>query len=305
VRYLLPEDFVYSHEALSRSWGRADAESYTRWLATTHYENFHVVSFLLPKRLHQDFYNVYAFCRWADDLGDEIANKSEALRLLEWWRTLLNAMYEGEAWHPVYVALAGTVRKYGLPRQLFIDLIDAFVQDQTVGRYGDWEELYGYCRRSANPVGRLVLYLCGYRDEERHRLSDFTCTALQLANFWQDVSVDLLKDRVYIPAEVMQRYGYSADDLFAQREDDAFRAVMKDVIGYTRGLFLEGLPLVSTVDRRLSIDLDLFSQGGLRILEKIESINYNVLRQRPAIGKLERVGILLGTIVRGVFRSAA
>jgi squalene synthase HpnC len=305
VGYLLPERFVYDHEALSRSWTLEEAERYTRWLATSHYENFHVVSFLLPKRLHQDFYNVYAFCRWGDDLGDEIPDKAEALRLLEWWRQLLDAMYQGEAWHPVYVALEGTARKYGLPRQLFADLIRAFMQDQTVGRYNTWEELYGYCQGSANPVGRLVLYLCGYSDEERQRLSDFTCTALQLANFWQDVSVDLLKDRVYIPAEVMLRHGYSAEGLFTGREDDAFRAVMKDAVDHARDLFLQGLPLVEMVNRRLSIDLDLFSQGGLRVLEKIEAMNYNVLRQRPAIGKLERVGILLSSIARGVFRSAA
>ena len=305
MRYLLPERFVYSNEALSRSWSAAEAESYTRWLATSHYENFHVVSFLLPRRLHQDFYNVYSFCRWADDLGDEIPDKTEALRLLGWWRNLLDEMYAGDAWHPVYVALKGTVRKYGLPKELFTDLIGAFVQDQTVGRYATWEELYGYCKGSANPVGRLVLYLCGYTDGERQRLSDFTCTALQLANFWQDVSVDLDKDRVYIPGEVMARHGYSAEDLFAGREDDTFRAVMKDAVDHTRGLFVEGLPLVGMVDRRLSIDLDLFSQGGLRVLEKIEAMNYNVLGRRPSIGKLERAGILLASLARGIFRSAA
>jgi squalene synthase HpnC len=305
VRHLLPSRFVYSNEALSRSWSAAEAEGYTRWLATAHYENFHVVSFLLPRRLHQDFYNVYAFCRWADDLADEIADKTEALRLLDWWRTLLDAMYHGEAWHPVYVALRGTARKYGLPPALFHDLIDAFVQDQTVRRYATWEELYGYCRGSANPVGRLVLYLCGYSDAERQRLSDFTCTALQLANFWQDVSVDLRKDRVYIPGEVMARHGYSAEDLFAGREDEAFRAVMKDAVDHTRGLFERGLPLVGMVDRRLSIDLDLFSRGGIRVLDKIEAMNYSVLGRRPAIGKLERVGILLRSIGRGVLRGAA
>lgn len=305
MRFLLPEQFVYSDEALSRSWSPAESESYTRWLATSHYENFHIVSFLLPRRLHQDFYNVYSFCRWADDLGDEIPDKTEALRLLEWWRTLLDEMYEGRVWHPVFVALQGTAKKYALPRQLFLDLIGAFIQDQTVGRYDTWEELYGYCRGSANPVGRLVLYLCGYGDPERQRFSDFTCTALQLANFWQDVSVDLHKDRVYIPDEVMRRYGYSAADLFAGREDDSFRSVMTEVVDHTRALFHQGLPLIGMVDRRLSIDLDLFSQGGLRVLHKIERMDYKVLGQRPAIGKVERVGILLGSITRGLLRSAA
>lgn len=305
MRYLLPEHFVYNHEALSRSWTPKEAEDYTRWLATSHYENFHIVSFLLPRRLHQDFYNVYAFCRWADDLGDEIPDTAESLRLLEWWRTLLDAMYDGTAWHPVFVALKGTVQKHGLPRQLFLDLIGAFIQDQTCTRYDTWEQLYGYCKGSANPVGRFVLYLCGYSDAERQRLSDFTCTALQMANFWQDVSVDLGKDRVYIPDEVMRRHEYSAEDLFAGRQDYAFRAVMKEVIDHTRELFLQGLPLLQMVNRRLSIDLDLFSQGGLRVLKKIEAMHYNVLGSRPSIGKLERMSILLGSVARGVFRSAA
>jgi squalene synthase HpnC len=305
VRYLLPEAFVKSDAELSRSWPAAEAEDYTRWLATHHYENFHVVSFLLPKHLHQDFYNVYAFCRWADDLGDEIGDRQESLRLLDWWSLLLDRMYGGEAWHPVYVALRGTAARHGLPREPFDDLIRAFVQDQTVSRYATWEELFGYCRYSANPVGRLVLYLCGYRDAERQRLSDATCTALQLANFWQDVSVDLRKDRVYIPVEVMERHRYCVGDLFAGREDDAFRAVMRDVSDRARELFLEGLPLTGMVDRRLSLDLDLFSRGGLRVLDKIAQMDYRVLHRRPAIGKAERLGLLLGSLARMMFQRAA
>src|SRR5262249_1940359 len=157
--------------------------------ATSHYENFHVVSFLLPKHLHQDFYNVYAFCRWSDDLGDEIGDTGESLRLLAWWRGELESMYRGQTAHPVFVALSETVARHQLPIDPFADLITAFEQDQRMTRYRDWDELFQYCRYSANPVGRLVLYLCGYSDPERQRLSDFTCTALQLANFWQDVSV--------------------------------------------------------------------------------------------------------------------
>lgn len=305
MRYLVPEQFVYSNESLTRAWTPAEARDYTRWLATHHYENFHVVSFLLPKRLHQDFYNVYSFCRWADDLGDEIPDKTEALRLLDWWTTMLDAMYAGEAWHPVFVALRPTVDRYGIPKQLFSDLIRAFVQDQTVSRYAMWEDLFGYCRYSANPVGRLVLYLCGYTDAERQRLSDFTCTALQLANFWQDVSVDLQKDRVYIPLTVMDRHGYSVADLFAGNENEAFRAVMRDVVTRTRELFSAGLPLIDMVDRRLSIDLDLFSRGGLRVLDKIDAHNGNVLHARPAIGKIERVGLLLSSVTRAMLRRAA
>jgi squalene synthase HpnC len=305
VRYSGPEEFVKSDSALSRTWTPVEARDYTRWLATHHYENFHVVSFLLPKHLHQDFYNVYSFCRWADDLGDEIGDKAESLRLLEWWRELLDRMYSGEAWHPVYVALAETVRRHDLPRQPFDDLITAFVHDQKVSRYRTWPDVLEYCRYSANPVGRLVLYLCGYRDAERQRLSDATCSALQLANFWQDVSVDLGKDRVYIPLEVMERHGYTVDDLFAGRETDAFRAVMRDAVARARELFLEGLPLAGMVHRRLSLDLDLFSRGGLRVLDKIEALDYRVLHRRPAIGKAERVGLLLGSLARLVARRQA
>lgn len=283
----------------------AEAAAYTRWLATHHYENFHVVSFLLPKHLHQDFYNVYAFCRWADDLGDEIGDKDESLRLLAWWRDQLDGMYAGVSKNPVYVALEGTVRKHNIPIQPFSDLIRAFAQDQTVSRYRDWAEVHDYCSDSANPVGHLVLYLCGYSDPERQRLSDATCTALQLANFWQDVSVDLKKDRVYIPLDVMDRHGYSMEELFAHKETPQFRAVMKEVVDHARQLFLEGLNLPAMVDRRLAIDLDLFSRGGLRVLEKIERQNYNVLSKRPAISRGERVMLLLASLARVMFRPAA
>ncbi len=293
---LAPKEYVSSPEALSGTYTRAEAEQYTRWLATHHYENFHVVSFLLPKRLHQDFYNVYAFCRWADDLGDEIGDTSESLRLLGWWRDELEAMYLGQVRHPVFVALEGTARKYDLPKQLFADLISAFEQDQRVTRYANWNELFEYCRWSANPVGRLVLRLCGYSDAERDRLSDATCTALQLANFWQDVTVDLEKDRVYLPLDVLARHGYSVADLRAGTFNAAFQAVMRDSIDVARKLFLEGLPLIKTVDKRLAFDLELFSRGGLRVLEKIEQQNYNVLVRRPAISKFERVQLLVGCL---------
>ena len=184
---------------MARRWTPEEARGYTRWLATSHYENFHVASVLLPKRLHQDFYNVYAFCRWADDLGDELGDAAESLRLLAWWREELEAMFGGEARHPVFVALKETVERHRLPREPFEDLIAAFVQDQTVHSYEDWGDLWSYCRCSANPVGRLVLRLCGYADERRDRWSDAICTGLQLANFWQDVAVDLTKDRIYLP----------------------------------------------------------------------------------------------------------
>jgi len=303
--FLPPKDFVRSSEAQARTYTLTESEEYTRWLATRHYENFHVVTFLLPRRLHQDFYNVYAFCRWADDLGDEMGDNAESLRLLSWWREELEATYEGRAAHPVFVALRDTVERHALPKEPFADLIRAFIQDQTVKRYRSYEEVFEYCRYSANPVGRLVLHLCGYRDGERQRLSDATCTSLQLANFWQDVAVDLEKERVYIPLEALERHGCPLADVLARRATPAFRAVMKELVEVARGRFLEGLPLARMVDRRLGVDIELFSRGGLRILEKIEQQDYDVLGRRPAISRSERAWLLLGALVRRAFARAA
>ena len=302
---LAPKDFVRNPAAMAARPTVPEALTYTRWLATHHYENFHVVSWLLPKRLHQDFYNVYSYCRWADDLGDEMGDTAESLRLLGWWREELHAMYTGRATHPVFVALQGTVQRYSIPQQPFEDLIGAFVQDQTVTRYRNWEELFGYCRGSANPVGRLVLYLCGYSDAERQRLSDATCTALQLANFWQDVTVDWEKDRVYMPLDVLERNGSSVEDIAARRATPGFVAAMREVVDKARELFLEGLPLSGMVDRRLAVDIELFSRGGMRVLEKIEAQNYDVLLRRPSISKTERVWLLLGTLARAARSRAA
>jgi squalene synthase HpnC len=290
---------------MEQAWTPEQSLAYTRWLATHHYENFHVVSLLLPKRLHQDFYNVYSFCRWADDLGDEIGDPAESLRLLAWWRRELLAMSAGQARHPVFVALAGTVREHSLPIETFDDLIKAFEQDQTVTRYQNFGELFDYCRYSANPVGRLVLGLCGYHDAERQALSDATCTALQLANFWQDVTMDLGKDRVYLPLDLLAAHDYPLETLFARRFDTRFQAVMQEAVRVTRELFLKGLPLADSVDRRLAIDLELFSRGGLRVLEKIERQGCNVLGSRPAISKVERIGLLLSALTRRAFSRAA
>lgn len=290
---------------MARDWDMQEAEAYTRWLATSHYENFHVVSFLLPKRLHQDFYNVYAFCRWADDLGDEIHDPGESLRLLYWWRGLVNRMFAGHASHPVFVALQQTARKHSLPEEPFLDLVSAFVRDQTVRRYRTLEELLDYCKYSANPVGRLVLHLCGYSDAERQWLSDATCTALQLANFWQDVTVDLKKGRLYIPEEVLGEHGCRTGDVEERRITPAFRAAMRELVGVTRGLFLKGLPLTEIVDRRLSLDLALFSRGGLRILEKIEEKDYDVLSARPELTKTDRAMLLLTSLFRWILKRPA
>lgn len=304
MAYLFPRQFVDSEEASSRVYTVAEAEDYTRWLATAHYENFHVVSFLLPKALHQDFYNVYSFCRWADDLGDEFGDKSRSLQLLAWWRRELHAMYEGETRHPVFVALKGTAEKHDLPIEPFDNLITAFIQDQSIGRYANWRELEGYCVNSANPVGRLVLMLCGYRDAERFRLSDATCTGLQLANFWQDVTVDWDKDRVYLPLDLLARNEATVEQIAARRFNESFKNAMREAVAEARRHFQEGLPLVGKVNRQLSLDLDLFNRGGLAILDRIEREGFDVLKARPRITKVARVRILMGSLARWAFRAA-
>jgi squalene synthase HpnC len=268
------------------------AQRYTRWLATRHYENFNVVSWLLPRRLHQHFYNVYSYCRWADDLGDEIADSARALELLDWWEQELDRCYAGAASHAVFVALSETVRAFDIPADPFRDLLKAFRQDQTVHRYADWDGVLGYCRYSANPVGRLVLYLCGYRDAERQQLSDSTCTALQLANFWQDVARDLDKDRIYIPLDALARHGLSEADLLAHRFDHRYAALMKELIAKTRELFAVGRPLVDRVGSELRVDIDLFSRGGVAVLDAIEAGGYNTLEYRPALSRAKQVRLL-------------
>jgi squalene synthase HpnC len=274
-----------------------EAERYTRWLATSHYENFTVVSIVLPRRLRQHFYNVYAYCRWADDLADEVGDPSTALQLLNWWSTQLHDCYARTATHPVFVALRGTIEKFDIPIEPFSALLAAFRQDQTIRRYATWDEVSAYCRLSANPVGRLVLYLCGYRDIERQSLSDFTCTALQLANFWQDVSRDLRKDRIYIPGDLMAAHGVTEADLFAGRSNDRYVALMRLLVARTRELFQLGLPLAEIVDPALRVDIELFSRGGLAVLDAIESAGYKTLEFRPSLSsttKLKLIGRALG-----------
>ena len=269
-----------------------EAQAYTRWLATHHYENFNVASWLLPKELHQHFYNLYAYCRWADDLGDEIPLRERALELLDWWERELDACYEGRPSHPVFVALRETIAAKDVPKQPFADLLKAFRQDQLVKRYPTWDAVLDYCVYSANPVGRLVLYLCRYRDEERQRLSDATCTALQLANFWQDVSRDLEIGRIYIPLDRAAAHGLSEQDIVGRKFDARYVSLMKELIEYTRGLFEKGMPLAKKVEGKLSVDLEMFSRGGLAVLDAIEAMGYDTLHQRPEVSKVKQVGLL-------------
>ena len=275
-----------------RAATQADAREYCRRLARSHYENFSVASWFLPQRLRQDFFNIYAYCRISDDLGDEVGDAEASLRLLDQWETELDACYAGDPRHPVFVALAETVRKCEIPKQTFVDLLTAFRQDQRVSRYETFDEVLGYCHYSANPVGHLVLYVCGYRDEERQRLSDFTCTALQLANFWQDVSVDYQKGRIYLPMEDLRRFGVSEEDVSAQRNTSAFCDMMHFEVERARDWFRRGEPLIERVDGELAVDIELFSRGGQEILNAIEAQGYNVLGNRPAISKSRKLSLV-------------
>ncbi|MGP8252556.1 MAG: squalene synthase HpnC [Terracidiphilus sp.] len=278
-----------------------EALAYCRRLAETHYENFHVATWFLPKALRPHFHAIYAYCRISDDLGDEVPDRSAALALLDLWGRELDDCYEGRARHPVFVALAQTIRACGIPKEPFADLLVAFRQDQTVTRYETMDEVFGYCRNSANPVGRLVLYACGEAGpqiseavrEENFRLSDLTCTALQLANFWQDVCVDFAKGRVYLPQADMRRFGVTDQTIGQGTATPEFRDLMRHEVDFARSLFEQGLALIGRVNRDLAVDLDLFSRGGLAILRAIERRDYDVLSARPAISKRTKLSLAL------------
>ncbi|HEY3989158.1 MAG TPA: squalene synthase HpnC [Acidobacteriaceae bacterium] len=271
----------------------AEAQKYCRELAESHYENFHVASWLLPQRLRPHFHSIYAYCRISDDLGDEVASPAQALALLDVWQAQLDACYRGEARHPVFVALGESIRICDIPKQPFADLLTAFRQDQTITRYATMENVLAYCRNSANPVGRLVLYACGYRDEERFALSDETCSALQLANFWQDVREDFARGRVYIPQDAMAAAGVDERMIADGNATPEFRELMREQIAYTRAMFARGAKLIAIVDRELAVDLDLFTRGGVEILRAIEARKYDVLSARPTISKPRKLKLLL------------
>lgn len=283
VSYRVPEVAPSLDEALA----------YCRRLAETHYENFHVATWFLPKKLRPHFHSIYAYCRISDDLGDEVPDAAQALALLDFWGRELDACYEGRSRHPVFVALAETIRTCSIPKKPFADLLVAFRQDQTVTRYARMEDLLGYCRYSANPVGHLVLYACGEVSEDNFRLSDATCTALQLANFWQDVRVDYAKGRVYLPQNDMDRFGVGEEQIAQGLATAGFRKLLRHEVDYTHSLFEQGLPLIGRVQRDLAVDLDLFSRGGLEILRAVERCDYDVLSARPAITKRTKLALAL------------
>jgi squalene synthase HpnC len=262
-----------------------EARAYCRQLARNHYENFTVASWLLPHPLRQHFYNVYAYCRWADDLADEARDPDTAGKLLDWWRDELAACLAGTARHPVFVALAETIREFEIPPEPLQDLLVAFRQDQRQTRYETFDDVLAYCRNSANPVGRLVLYLCRCHNDENVRLSDSICTGLQLANFCQDVARDFDRGRIYLPRESCRRFGYT-EAMFAAREcNDAFRALMAHEVERADSFLVAGMPLVPRVPRALRADVALFIEGGRAILRAIRAANYDVWSRRPTLSR--------------------
>ena len=276
----------------------AESQAYCRQLAETHYENFTVASWLLPKALRPHFHAIYAYCRWADDLADEVADPAHSLELLDWWEKQLLECTQGQATHPVFVALAETIREFQIPTAPLTDLLTAFRQDQSVTRYETWDDLLGYCRNSANPVGRLVLYLGRCHNPRTVAFSDKICTGLQLANFWQDVARDYDRGRIYIPQTACRRAGYTEDDFAARRFTPAFRAMLSDLTIEAECLLIIGRPLTALVPRSLRLDISLFIEGGLAILRQVRGIGFDVWQQRPEISKREKLRLAMRCWVR-------
>lgn len=285
---------ILKNEAVLGDLSLKQSEDFCRKLATSHYENFLVASFLLPRHLKQHFYNVYAFCRISDDLGDEADDPQTSLQLLEDWKLELESCFRGAPHHPVFVALSKTIETFDIPITPFADLLKAFQQDQVQNRYQTYDQLLEYCRFSANPVGHLVLYMCGYRDDKRQELSDYTCTALQLANHWQDIARDLAGlNRIYLPQQDMDRFGYTESDLRQGICDERFKALLRMQVDRARNLFLRGLPLRELLPTPFSLEIDLFGRCGLELLKRIENVGYDVFRKRPTLSKWDRFKILM------------
>ena len=259
---------------------------------------------LLPRQLRQHFCNVYAYCRWADDLADEIADPKRSLALLDWWESQLHDCYAGRWHHPVFVALAETAGKFEIPPQPFVDLLVAFRQDQRVTRYESFDQLLEYCRYSANPVGRLVLYLGRCHTPGRARLADSICTGLQLANFCQDVAGDWDRGRIYLPLADCRRFGYDESD-FARREcNGSFRRLLAAQVDQAEGWLRNGLPLIGKMPSELRLAVALFVHGGLAILDAIARRDFDVWTSRPQVSRMKKLRILVGCwwrLRRGLF----
>lgn len=291
--FLQPAEFIKHPELLTRCYTLEEAQSYTRWLARSHYENFLVASVFLPRKFRRAFYDIYAYCRWADDLGDELGDREASLRWLQWLKEQVKLMYRGEVAHPVFVALRATVERYEIPEVYFLDLIRAFEQDQYVVRYATFADLLEYCRYSAVPVGRLVLWVFGYRDEALMELADQTCIGLQLANFWQDISVDLEKGRIYLPLEWLQRYGACFEDLEGRRATNEVLKAIAHAVEQTKPYFYQGLKLADHLEGRLRLEVRMFNLAGIELLKLIEEAGFNTLERRPTLNAKGKVRVLL------------
>lgn len=277
------------------------AQEYTRHLTHSHYENFSVVSLLLPRALRQDFCNVYAFCRIADDMADELGDAVRATESLQSLRHHTEDCYDGRISSRLFAALSATIQRHAIPMAPFLDLIDAFEQDQRVNRYQSFDEVVDYCRRSADPVGRLVLYMCGYRDAERQRLSDRTCTALQLTNFWQDVRPDMLeRDRIYIPQESMDRFGVTEQNIRDGVFNEGFAQMMRAEVDRTQQMFDEGQQLLPMLDWQVRKHIALFGRGGEAILIAIRRQRYDTLGARPVLSRWQKTRLMLTAVGAGL-----
>lgn len=277
----------------------ADAYDACTKLARAHYENF-PVGRLVPKKMQPHVHAVYAFARYADDLADEgyagsakahgardVMTPEQRLAALDDWERQLCLPPGTPGLHFIFIALHETIRELDLPLSLFTDLLSAFKQDVVKRRYANFNEVLDYCRRSANPVGRLVLLLHGKREEELHVLADHICTGLQLANFWQDVGVDLEKDRMYLPEEDRVTYGVTEASLFAHNADEKYRQLLAFQVGRTQGIFSQGEPLTKKLRGLLRLEIRLTWLGGTTILRKIEALKYDTLNHRPTVGKAD------------------
>lgn len=278
-----------------------ESAAYCRRLAQTHYENFHVATLLLPRALRPHFHAVYAYCRWADDLADELDTPAESLSLLDWWGEQLRACYAGRASHPVFVALVPTIARFSIPIEPFADLLVAFRQDQRITRYESAADVAGYCRYSANPVGRLVLYLAEAHDERRGELADAICTGLQLANFCQDVARDFQRGRIYLPLDACRAAQFVEDDFRRGVMNDNFRRLLAGEVDRAENYLRAGLPLVDLMPRSLRGDIWLFAQGGLAILDRVRRANYDVWSSRPVVSRGDKLRLLAGAVRRNLF----
>jgi squalene synthase HpnC len=275
----------------------SDARTYCRRLAQSHYENFTVVNCLFPHHLHQHLCNLYAYCRWADDLADEPVAGYEPLVLLDWWERQLDALFAGEATHPVFIALAETVREFDLPREPLADLLIAFRRDQVPARYATFADLLTYCEKSANPVGRIVLRLGRSYDDQNARLSDAICTGLQLANFWQDVKRDYDRGRIYLPLAECQRVGWDEGRFAAGRCDPAFCGLLQALVERAEEALAAGQPLVGRVSPELRLPVRLFISGGRAVLAAIRQRGYDVWSRRPTVGRLTKLGLVASALL--------